>query len=219
VVVAQQCHPFSVGPAINFTVSEGSISCSVQLDSVKKASLVSVSRGSVVCGRSDAQGIKNNRQISTKNVPKTNTRSSMKKGESNNNITSNTFIIDNQTCNIKFQNKSHFDKFECVMHAINSWKHTAQVKALAVYMDGRVPKNRYVRDDRHKFQPNPTKWIICDGCQHGVCIKCALLIRQMIMNIKAFPKTIKRMDVWYQVILVLSSNCSYKSSGTHRPLL
>jgi hypothetical protein len=174
------------------------------LDSVKEASLVSISRGSVVCGRSDAQAIKNNRQISTNNVPKTRTGSSMKTGEPNKNITSNTFIIDNQSYKIKFQNKSHFDQFECVMHSINSWKHTAQVKALAVYMDGRVPKIRYVREDHRKFQPNPLKLIICDGCQRGVCIKCALLIRQKIMNDKAVPKTIKRMDVWCQVILFLS---------------
>jgi hypothetical protein len=44
-----QCHPCCVGPAINFTVLEGSISCSVQFNSVKKASLDSVSCGLVSC--------------------------------------------------------------------------------------------------------------------------------------------------------------------------
>jgi hypothetical protein len=82
---------------------EGSISCSVQWDSVNKASLVSVSRGSVVCGRSEAQGIENNRQISTKNVLKTSIGSSMKKGEPNNNITSNTFIVDKKLGNYYFK--------------------------------------------------------------------------------------------------------------------
>jgi hypothetical protein len=201
----QQCHQCCVGPAINFTVSEGSISCSVKFDSVKKASLVSISRGSVVCGRSDAHGI-NYRQISKKPpVPKTCTGSSIKKGEPNNNKTSsNTFVVDNQTYNINFQNKSNFDEFECVMHSIKSWKHTAQVKALAVYMAGCVPKNRYVREDHRKFQPNPSKWIICDACKRGVCIECALVIRRKIMNDRAIPKTIKKMDVWCQIILLSS---------------
>jgi hypothetical protein len=44
-----------VSPARNLTVTEGSISSSVDVDFVEKSSLDSVSCGSVSCGHSDAQ--------------------------------------------------------------------------------------------------------------------------------------------------------------------
>jgi hypothetical protein len=71
-------------------------------------------------------------------------------------------------------------------------------------MSGRVPKNQYVCEGRRNFQPNPSKWIIYDGCQREVYIECVLFIRQKIMNDSAVPKTIKKMDVWCQLILLLS---------------
>jgi hypothetical protein len=94
------------------------MSCSVQFDSVKKASLDSVSCGLVSCGRSDAHGSSNNQQIRTKTVPKKFTGSFNTKAAPNNNKTSNTFIVDKQIYNVNYKNKSHFDEFECVMHSI-----------------------------------------------------------------------------------------------------
>jgi len=59
-IIKKTCHP-CIGPARTFTVLEGSISCSVDIDSVKKASLDSVSFSLVSCGCSDSHLVTTNR--------------------------------------------------------------------------------------------------------------------------------------------------------------
>jgi hypothetical protein len=48
---------------------------------------------------------------------------------------------------IETKRKKKYRHFECLMHSINSWKHTAQYRALKLYALGKVPKYTYARED------------------------------------------------------------------------
>jgi hypothetical protein len=87
------------------------------------------------------------------------------------------------------------------MHSFNSWKHPAQLRALKVFAEGRVPYYTFARENCRTFDPNKLSgWIRCDLCQLAMCSKCAKLIRKNIMSDNAVPLTIKQSDVWLQLV-------------------
>jgi hypothetical protein len=198
------------GPVVNHTVSEGSISRGVHTDTIVKENLVSVSRGVVYHSRSDAQRI-NNRLMPTNIVNKsclyapghyTPQQCTQTSTEDNGKVDNNTnsIHVDDIEYKISFQKKNLYNKFECVMHSIKSWKHDAQDRALAVYIKGGIPFYRYRRECRRKRQPEILQWIICNGCQRGVCMQCANLVHQKIMKDLAIPTSLKHEHDWCQLV-------------------
>jgi hypothetical protein len=69
-----------------------------------------------------------------------------------------------------------------------------------VYIKGGIPYNRYRGECRRKYQAEILQWIICDGCQRGVCMQCANLIHQKIMNDDAIPNHLKHEHDWCQLV-------------------
>jgi hypothetical protein len=214
--------PSSDGPVGNITVSEGLDSGSVVVDAAKKDCLDSVSCGYVSYGRSVAttklasvvggpscdgpvgnitvlEGLDSGTVVV--DAAKNDCLDSISSGYVSYGCsvaaTPKLVSLGNRDYVIETKRKKNYRNFECLMHSINSWKHTAQYKALKSFASGKkVPKYTYAREDRRRFKSDPCKWIICECCQRGICINCAVLVKDKIMVDTAVPQSIKQSDNW-----------------------